>query len=387
MVLEEESTMSDNLITRFRLGLRRLAKASLAYTAYHSGTVDWISSYRNSIKLSNRIIILGYHRVVKDFTHSSKLSIPSLLISAQTFRRHLDLIRKNYCCVSLDEALDMISGRYTPKRDCVALTFDDGYQDFYDVAFPILQEYSMPATLFVPTSLLGHKTPLLHDQIYYLVMEATKRNISIISILEAQGITKPLPALRRALNYRNNDYYEAMRALHEIPRTKLEILIDAIKAKLNFNEAHFPEEYRLLNWSMVRELAKANITIGAHTLNHALLTEESLNVAELEIYGSKVELEDKLDMPVRHFAYPDGRYNSHIAKLVRISGFDSACTVEDRPNTLLEDPFQLKRKILWERACPGIFNSFSNIVAECHLRGLFTNAIYKMPEAQVNRHE
>lgn len=387
--------MNNRLFSKVKTGLRRLAKASLAYTAYHSGLLDQLASYRTGIKDHPRIIIVGYHRVVQNYDISSSLSIPSLLISSATLRHHFELIQKNFYCISLDEVLDIIAGRATLNRDAVVLTFDDGYQDFYDNALPLLQEYDLPATLFVPSSQIGLKTPLLHDQLYYLIITSAARGISIIELIEKlhkpllqqPEIDLQLTILRQILANNRDDYYGAMRALFEIPHNYLTILLSEIKDQLKIVDSDFPAEYQLLCWPMIKEMANKGITIGAHTCNHTLLTEETMPVVEQEIIGSKWELEEYLKMPVRHFAYPDGRYNSAIINIVRNAGFESGCTVEDRPNTLQENPFQLKRKLLWERACLGIFSPFSNIVAQCQLQGLFANPLYKLPASEVNIYE
>src|SRR5581483_2675094 len=108
-----------------------------------------------------------------------------------------------------------------------------------------------------------------------------------------------------------------------------------------------------------------------------LLTLERPEQAAIAINRSKSTLVERLGLPIDHFAYPDGRYNEKIIEIVRAAGFRSASTIEDRPNTLLEDRFKLKRKILWENTCLGIFGSHSDIIAECQLRGLFSNPAYR----------
>jgi hypothetical protein len=235
--------------------------------------------------------------------------------------------------------------------------------------------------------MIGEKSPLIHDQLYYLILEMTRYNHPITELLKETNLLEPLPMVSSALDGQKTDYYSAMRALLELPQKKVERLIKAMKRKLKFSDSSFPTEYQLLSWPRLLEMANAGITIGAHTRKHTLLTEESKDIAEDEICGSKVELELNLGKPAYHFAYPDGRYNYQIAELVRNAGFQSACTVEDRPNILLENPYQLKRKLLWEKSCLGIFSSFSEIVAECQLRGLFANSINKQQSGLVGSYE
>src|SRR5436309_15678116 len=130
--------------------MRRAAKAAIAYTAYGSGLIDRLAAQRTGINGQPRIIMVGYHRVVEDFKKSSRMAIPSLLISGKTLKRHIDLICRKFDCISLDDAVEAIAGHRKLRRDSVVLTFDDGYRDFYDVALPILQTCNVPAAIFVP---------------------------------------------------------------------------------------------------------------------------------------------------------------------------------------------------------------------------------------------
>lgn len=355
--------------------VRRLAKVSLAYAAYSSGLLDRLAAFRTGIAGERRIVVLGFHRVVEDFNNSRRQAIPSLLISVGMLRRLFELIARHYDFISLDEALAALSGAGRLRRDGVVLTFDDGYRDFYDNALPLLRAYSLPATIFVPTALIGKRAPLAHDQLYYLLIEMVRRKLAITPLLERLQLIEALPKVRAALE--KGDCFRAMRALFELPQQRMNLLLAAMKAELRLDDQAFPPEYARLDWPMVRELQAHGITIGAHTRNHVLLTIEPGEVAEQEVRGSKTDLERQLGQPVHHFAYPDGRYNDQIIKLVHTAGFSSACTIENRPNTILEGRYRLKRILLWERACLGLTSGFSRVVAACQLRGLFANPAFK----------
>src|SRR5262249_37275365 len=266
--------------------------------------------------------------------YSARVSISSLLISARTFRRHLNLICKRFDCISLDDALEAVEGRRELKRDAVVLTFDDGYQDFYYVAYPILRYYNLPAVIFVPTALIGRSTFLTHDQIYFLIMEMTRRNRSVAALLEKLNLTAHLSTVIRSLRLGNADYYSALRALIELSYERSKLLIKAMKEELKFSDTDFPREYNLLTWPMLSEMALGGITVGAHTRKHVLLTQESLEVAEREIRVSKTELEQLLGKPALHFAYPDGRYSRQIADIVKNVGFRSDCTMVEQRSAI-----------------------------------------------------
>src|SRR5437763_12311768 len=116
-----------------------------------------------------RPLILGYHRVVEDFREVSRTDMPSMLISRAMLERHIDYIGRTFRFVTLDEIGEHLStGR--PFLDPVAaVTFDDGYQDVYENALPVLKRKGIPAAMFVVTDLIGQPAWQIHDRLYHLV--------------------------------------------------------------------------------------------------------------------------------------------------------------------------------------------------------------------------
>src|SRR6478752_443816 len=102
-------------------------------------------------------LVLGYHRVVENFASSAETSIPSLLVSRQMLERHLDWIGKRYRFVDLNELGARLESGDIEDKPIAAVTFDDGYSDFYDQARPLLQKKGIPAAVFVVTGLVGTK--------------------------------------------------------------------------------------------------------------------------------------------------------------------------------------------------------------------------------------
>jgi len=96
-------------------------------------------------------VIALYHHVASD-------TPPSTSISPENFRAHLEYLQNNeFHVIGLDVMLESIrEGRELPER-AVAITFDDGYSSIYDTAFPLLQEFGFPFTLFVSTGPINDK--------------------------------------------------------------------------------------------------------------------------------------------------------------------------------------------------------------------------------------
>lgn len=99
----------------------------------------------------------------------------------------------------------------------------------------------------------------------------------------------------------------------------------------------------MLTWGQIKEMNKNGITIGAHTMDHAHLTDVSPSEARQQILGSKKALERELGQEIKYFCYPYGEYNQTVADIVKQSGFIAATTTD--PGVVRSDmnPFLLKR--------------------------------------------
>ncbi len=129
----------------------------------------------------------------------------------------------------------------------------------------------------------------------------------------------------------------------------------------------------MLTWTMVREMHKAGIGFGAHTVNHGILTRMSLKDAQREIVDSKARLDSEFNEPARHFAYPNGTgadWNPQIQSLVCQAGFRSACTTVPGLNRSGDDLYALRRLEVNDAGCTDPFGRFSPAMFRAHMVGL-----------------
>ncbi len=114
----------------------------------------------------------------------------------------------------------------------------------------------------------------------------------------------------------------------------------------------------------------AGVVIGSHTRTHAWLTLEDREKALEELRGSRRELESRLDMKVRHFAYPDGRFNGETAEMAATAGYRfgyTTCSHRNPSYPLLTIP----RRMLWQNSCLDARGRFSPAIMSCHVHGVF----------------
>lgn len=323
------------LIEVFRIldGLR-LIKPLLGFVgrwapAYNQkGQCVWpyIKKRRNA-----NVQFLAYHRVSD--TYDSFL--PPMPI--KTFEIQMTYLATHCNVLSLDEAVERIKAQDVPDG-AVVVTFDDGYADNYIHAFPILKRLSIPATIFLPTNVIGTGRVLWHDQVFSALsktkvplIEGFPKNGSRFSLATLQDRQHSQDAI--LLYIRSLDVF---RRNHEIGR---------LFSLLNFSmNSDSPRLY--LDWSEVKAMQSHGIEFGSHTSTHPILSLLSDAEAREEIFQSKSLMEHYLGIPVKSFAYPSGRrqdFSENTKALLRESGYKCAVTMIHGTNSVGADLFEMKR--------------------------------------------
>jgi peptidoglycan/xylan/chitin deacetylase (PgdA/CDA1 family) len=313
-------------------------------------------------------MLVGYHRVVADFDRDSSYAFPSMLISRAMLERHLDWVGRRYQVVDLDELRNRVESQSRAARPLTAITFDDGYRDVYEHAFPLLIRKGIPATVFVTTDYVGTSRVLPHDSLYLLLSRATHRWRSfadaLVGILRRLEIATPLHAAALC------SPHAALRTLvTTLPESDLQRIIHTLENDCGLSGGT-PSGFRSLTWDMVAEMSRAGINIGSHTRRHALLTNETPAKVLEETAESRQTLMTRLGRPVNCFAYPDGRFDRAAVRAVASAGYQLAvttCRHRDPDHPWLTVP----RVLLWERSTVDTRRQFSPAIMSCQLSGLF----------------
>lgn len=312
---------------------------------------------------SGSVNIIAYHRVVSDIAKAEKESIYGTVVSAASFRKHCELLRKSFDVVSLETAMYFLDGERKVSRPLAVITFDDGYLDFYEEAFPILNEFGFPATVFLPTDFIGQKTPLAHDRIFWLIKQSSEKSVLILSALIKAGLEQEFA--EKIISQK--DILKLTDLIVFLPNELRGKIISELEKVLDNRFEKYPAEYQALSWEMVREMSRKGISFGGHTANHVVLTLEDFSQMEAEIVASKQHLEMQLGKKVYSFAYPNGEYNGQIKQIVAQAGYKIAVTTEKRINHTGSDLLSLGRISLCEESTRGIGGHYSSNVATMRL--------------------
>jgi peptidoglycan/xylan/chitin deacetylase (PgdA/CDA1 family) len=213
----------------------------------------------------------------------------------------------------LAEALH--SGRPLPPRS-VVLTFDDGYRDMLTTLAPLLEEYSMPAAVYLATAHLDGSRPCWCDRLYGALAHRTQHCVTDPDTDEPMDCKTPQQG--RAVFVR-------LRArLRVLEAAQRDLLLDGIARQLAPDS---PSPRLMLSWDEARELRSRHprIELGVHTQNHVDLGPGcAAELASREIGACIADFERELGERPKHFAFPYGRWTPSALELLREAGFRSA---------------------------------------------------------------
>jgi peptidoglycan/xylan/chitin deacetylase (PgdA/CDA1 family) len=252
-------------------------------------------------------------------------------------------IRARYSPVSMSQAAEWLMHGGRLPENALAITVDDGYRDFYQVAYPVLREYGIPATVYLVSDFVDRTGWLWVDQVQYEFLHGQARSFRMeLSGQPPRSFELATTQTRRAAA---RAVTEAAKKISNTERLRLlEMLPEQLGAPL---PEQAPAEYEALRWDEVREMAAAGIDFGAHTRTHPILSRlDGDGELAFEIEGSKRQIERQVGRAVDHFCYPNGACEDvgpDVVQAVRASGFRTAVTTESGLNHVAQDPLRLLR--------------------------------------------
>lgn len=284
-----------------------------------------------------RIIqVLIYHRV-NDNNDPYFGGVPTAL-----FDRQMELLARHWNVCPLDEAVDRLIYNDIPDHAAV-ITFDDGYQDNFLHALPILKKYSLPATIFLATDAIGSGRILWHDRIFCGFRETKVRHLIGFPNPESRF---DLSTLAGKLAVQRTILKHVFSLRDELRSVAIPQLLDKLQVPDRTEEPGL-----MLNWDEVRDMAQHGITFGSHTVTHTILSTVPHERVVYEVRESKRAIESELGTPVTAFAYPIGRkqdFSEEVKSAVREAGYRCAMSTILGGNSSSQDLFELRRGTPWD---------------------------------------
>lgn len=208
-------------------------------------------------------------------------------------------------------------------RNTVVISIDDGYSDLYDVAFPVLRKYCLPATAFVTSGFTSGEFWHWADKLQYILETCRSNELELVTTRAAWKLLLHDDEVRwRSWHQLADHSYELSDDLRD------ELISELARAAAVTLPDQPPSGFMPATWDQLRSMIAAGVTIGAHSATHPRLTRLSdVDLVE-EIKGGKRALEGRLQVAVDAFAYPFGTpadHDARVREVVRRVGFQSGC--------------------------------------------------------------
>lgn len=280
--------------------------------------------------------VVTYHGV----TESPLPICDGCFVYKDSIIRQLLYIKKNFLTVRLSDAADIIASKRKTRQPILSLTFDDGFQNNFDVVFPILKELRLPATIFPVTGFVDSDRTIWYCMLNKAFSESKKKN------LVWMHKTYEL----RSMKERTQACMKVQALLKKMPHTVLVQEVENITSLLGYRhpvKVSRKSPYRILSSSDISKMHKSGLVeFGAHTHTHSILSLLPDKEKEYEIKTSIDYIKDITGKPCGMFSYPNGEmsdFEEQSKKILTQNGISRAFSMMRGPNYSDTDPLCFHR--------------------------------------------
>ncbi|HEY4293684.1 polysaccharide deacetylase family protein [Luteibacter sp.] len=310
--------MVNSTIPRGAPGIR----GRLGELCYSSGLLHPLQRVRAWWQRDLRI--LAYHRVMPlPDPDTYEFDLELISTPPAEFREQMLWLKKYFRPTRLTDVVAALDAGEALPPDSVVVTFDDGYDDNYRIAAPILDELDVPATFFVSTGHIDTGRPYAYDWLVHMILLTKAPRM----VLPELSIDVALPAERALRRRIAGNVLLRMKWLDAFGQTAM---IERLETEWNMPSAKArPADCRPMTWDQAREMEAAGLEFGSHGVHHRMLARLPQDDMEHEIQASKTTLDRELRRPAVLMSYPvggDRAYNDSVIAATRNAGFRLACS-------------------------------------------------------------
>ncbi|MFQ5802590.1 MAG: polysaccharide deacetylase family protein [Candidatus Methylomirabilales bacterium] len=274
-----------------RVAIKRLVKEA-AFFAFALSGVSKYFRRRNK----GKVVVLMYHGVVKTplnpfcWTHTAE----------NAFRNQLVFLKRHYRVVRLSEVLSRVRAGLPVPENSAVITFDDGFKNNFSVAYPILRQMKMPATIFLVTGCISRKEPCWPERLY-LWIRCTEEGV--VDLADCGVGRYPLYSRRT----KEKSYARILSVLKSLAADEKDRVLRKLEERLGVCSDAVGTEFEVLSWEEVRAMDEEGlIEFGGHTVSHNILSRMEKRQVEAEIISSCRTIQAHLGRKCGLFAYPNG---------------------------------------------------------------------------------
>jgi peptidoglycan/xylan/chitin deacetylase (PgdA/CDA1 family) len=313
----------------FRTRLRRLGRSLARRGAATVGPHRWPAR-------RSRLWILTYHRVLPADDPRAVDEEPGMVVTPDTLRNHVRWAKRHFELVALSEWVQHArAGHPLPLRS-LAITFDDGWRDNYEFAFPVLQEQRAPATVFAVSHMIGTSEAFWPNRMARLL-----RTCGLHAAASATRLPWLCSAGEPDVALSPDAISRVIAACKRMSDAELRERMDEAEQRLGLGPL---SPAPLMDWDQLRTMVESGLVeVGSHTCRHTRLTDETPSgIAFAEILESRTLLERRLGRPAGLFCYPNGDASPQAMALVQ-EHYDAAVTTSRGINRADTPAHELRR--------------------------------------------
>lgn len=271
---------------------------------------------------THRLFILAYHRVlskIDDFAFDEGV----ISVTPDVFEEEIRFCKKYFTVINFKVLKEYVENKAALPPNPLIITFDDGYRDNFECAFPILKKYNLPATIFLTVDYINTDKFFWWDEVCFYMKKS--------------GYNK------------KEEMNKMLHSLKIIPNKERTEKIEELKNRTGIDISDLNMDRQILNWGEVKEMSNEGIEFGSHTMTHPVLSQiEDKNELSFELEKSKEILENKINKRTIAFSYPVGgtdAFNESIKEKIKKTGYDFAVTYIEGVNNFNNgmDNYALKR--------------------------------------------
>lgn len=263
------------------------------------------------------LLVLNYHRIGD--AGKTPFDSDTFSCTAAEFDWQVGSLKARFPILSLDKALDIIHGRTAPSRTAVLLTFDDGYRDNFEEAFPVLRARGVSATFFLTTAFVGTGVVPWWDSLAFILKASTRSRITLSYPEPAEFDLAPA---RRA-----RTIAEIIKRFKSPAVTDAERFIGELEAACGARRPAGGGQRCFLDWDEARRMREGGMCFGSHSHTHPILSKLPYAGQLEELRTSRRMLESELGRPIDVLAYPDGQpetFNDETFKALKEARYATA---------------------------------------------------------------
>lgn len=273
------------------------------------------SAYLHSLgraRLSDAGVVLMLHRVLADSSTAAKPHRAALCVGQKQFEQLLRWLRRHFDCVPLQQLLELPGG----DRPRVALTFDDGWRDNADIAYPLLERYEVPASIFLSTDFIGSHQGFWWESIGETLWQPGQGAAlqPLLAQLQELQLTPPPSLLQPGTSdARSRALASYLQRLKGLAPETLQTLADSCP------DTGAPQS---LDWAQVKRLERSGLVrFGPHGASHGILTRLDTAALRADLLRSHATLREHCQAPLAVYCYPNGDHSPEVRAAVAELGY------------------------------------------------------------------